>query len=178
MGRVNKRAQAAKQQKNGVSNKVVSKAKASTTPLLLEKPTLKSIKSRMSGSASKVTKKDKLRIKKNHLQHKLKKLKVDQQELKNAAKRKKKAVIGDLKPIQETLKDILNEVNCEGEKSKQKKEHSKKPPGHSKQKKKQNQMQRDLSIFQQVLAHPEYVQNPFNTISTHIENKMIMESMN
>ena len=176
MGRVNKRAQAAqaaKKQKTK-STKAIGKAKAANTPLLLEKPTLKAIKAKMSG-ASKVTKKDKLRIKKNHLQHKLKKLKVDQQELKNAAKRKKKAVIGDLKPIQDTLKDILNEVNSE-EKTKEKVQPRK--PGHSKQKKKQSQMQRDLSIFQQVLAHPEYVQNPFNTISTHIENKMIMESMN
>lgn len=173
MGRVNKRAQAAQAAKKQKSNGSTKGASANAnTPLLLEKPTLKAIKSKM--TASKVTKKDKLRIKKNHLQHKLKKMKADQQELKNAAKRKKKAVIGDLKPIQDTLKDILDEVTTE-EKTKRKVPRQ---PGHSKQKKKQNQMQRDLSIFQQVLAHPEYVQNPFNTISTHIENKMIMEAMN
>jgi len=39
------------------------------------------------------------------------------------------------------------------------------------------EMLADLSVFQQVLAHPEYANDPFKTISTHIENKMLIEAM-
>jgi Ribosome biogenesis protein SLX9 len=39
------------------------------------------------------------------------------------------------------------------------------------------EMMSDLSVFQQVLAHPEYTKDPFKTISTHIENKMLLEAM-
>ena len=39
------------------------------------------------------------------------------------------------------------------------------------------EMMADLSVFQQVLAHPEYAKDPFKTISTHVENKMLLEAM-
>lgn len=38
-------------------------------------------------------------------------------------------------------------------------------------------MMENLSIFKQVLKHPEYVKNPFQTITTHIENKVLLESI-
>jgi len=173
MGRVNKRIQAAKKAK------IVKSAPANaspvmnkkSTPLLLDKPTLKSIKKHASFKV--ITKKDKLNIKKKHLHQKLTKMEKEKKELKEAARRKKKAITGDLKPIQDTLKDILDETE-----PKEVKVPAKKKGGQSrKQKKLQAQMQKDLSIFSQVLAHPEYAKDPFNTITTHIENKMLMEAM-
>ena len=34
-----------------------------------------------------------------------------------------------------------------------------------------------MSVFKQVNSHEQYIKNPFETISTHIENKMLIESM-
>jgi hypothetical protein len=44
-------------------------------------------------------------------------------------------------------------------------------------KKAKKEMLDDLAAFQQVLAHPDYAKNPFQTISTHIENKMLLEAL-
>ena len=53
----------------------------------------------------------------------------------------------------------------------------KKAKGTLKQKKAQQNFLKNVSIFNQVNKHPEYVKNPLQTIPTHIENKMILESM-
>ena len=126
-----------------------------------------------------ITKKDKQNIKKKHLQQKLSANLKAKKELKEAAKRKRKAITGDLKPIQDTLRDILSEdSNTIKEKVASSRKEGKNGKYSGKQKKLQAQMQKDLSIFQQVLAHPEYDKDPFNTITTHIENKMLLEAMN
>ena len=46
----------------------------------------------------------------------------------------------------------------------------------NKQTKVKQQMLNDLAIFQQVMKHPQYTKDPFQTISTHVENKMLMEA--
>ena len=82
--------------------------------------------------------------------------------------------VGDVKPITEVLDTILNE----DENKKSKKNKSKKPnPRIVKQKQLQDQMLKDMSIFEQVLNHPQFKKDPFETITTHIENKMLMEAM-
>jgi len=78
-------------------------------------------------------------------------------------------------PFTDTLDKILDdEDNSSMKKTKAKKQPLKAKP--VKQKQVKDQMLKDMSIFQQVLAHPEYNKNPLNTISTHIENKMLMEA--
>lgn len=183
MGRLNKRIQAAKRASQSAVSITVKPKKSTSTPLVLDKPTLKSIKKHASFKV--ITKKDKQNIKKKHLQQKLSGMERAKKESKEAARRKRKAIIGDLKPIQDTLRDILNEDSSGGiGKTSVKVTSSRKGEkqtirGHAgKQKKLQAQMQKDLSIFQQVLAHPEYDKDPFNTITTHIENKMLLEAMN
>lgn len=176
MGRLNKRIQAAKKASKSAVSGIPTSSKKST-PLLLDKPTLKNIKKHASFKV--ITKKDKQNIKKKHLQQKLSANLKAKKELKEAAKRKRKAITGDLKPIQDTLRDILSEdSNTIKEKVASSRKEGKNGKYSGKQKKLQAQMQKDLSIFQQVLAHPEYDKDPFNTITTHIENKMLLEAMN
>ena len=109
MGRLNKRIAAAKRlkaekqqtvSKSAVLQTLAKKDKAeddlvqmtSKVPLLLEKPTKKSINQMK--TASKITKKDKMKIRKDHLQNKLQVMKQLKQEQKESLKRKKKAIIG------------------------------------------------------------------------------------
>merc|ERR1712008_418605 len=109
---------------------------------------------------SKVTKKDKMKIRKDHLQNRLKAIQMIKNEEKASVRRQRKAIVGDLKPFTDTLDKILDEDNSM-KKTKAKKQPLKAKPVKQKQ----------------VLAHPEYNKNPLNTISTHIENKMLMEAM-
>ena len=124
--------------------------------------------------SSKVTKKDKMKIRKDHLQNRLKAIHMIKNEEKAAIKRQRKPIVGDLKPFADTLNKILDDEDTK-EKRKKKKQPSKGKP--VKQKQLQDKMMKDLSIFNQVLAHPEYNKSPLDTISTHIENKMLMEAM-
>ena len=46
-----------------------------------------------------------------------------------------------------------------------------------KQKKVKSTFLEGISVFNQVNSHKQYVNDPFGTISTHIENKMLIEAM-
>ena len=115
-----------------------------------------------------------MKIRKDHLQNRLKAIQMIKNEEKASVRRQRKAIVGDLKPFTDTLDKILDEDNSSMKKTKAKKQPLKAKP--VKQKHVKDQMLKDMSIFQQVLAHPEYNKNPLNTISTHIENKMLMEA--
>ena len=184
MGRFNKRLAAAKAEKKskGVSDSAVlktlsksdvKKESLANMQVSLEKPTMKSI-TKLNSLSSKVTKKDKMKIRKDHLQNKLKAIQMVKNEEKAAIKRQRKAIVGDLKPFTDTLDKILGETDPNQKNTKKKLLPKEKPV---KQKKVKEKMLKDLSIFQQVLEHPQYNENPFNTISTHIENKMLLEAM-
>merc|ERR1719273_2901456 len=67
---------------------------------------MKSI-TKLNSSSSKVTKKDKMKIRKDHLQNKLKAIQMVKNEEKAAIKRQRKAIVGDLKPFTDTLDKIL-----------------------------------------------------------------------
>merc|ERR1712014_325086 len=99
--------------------------------------------------------------------------------------RKKRPVVGDMKPMADTLK-VIDDVIKGDEELKEKKllvekksqmKRKKLSTKTPKQKKVQQQFLANLSVFNQVNKHPEYRSNPFKTISTHIENKMILEKM-
>ena len=190
MGRFNKRLAAAKMvkaDKLSLSSSSVLKtaAKKELEVPMLSMPakmqimhetasSLKPRKREIVKEKGKVTKKDKMKIRKDHLQNRLKAIQMIKNEEKASVRRQRKAIVGDLKPFTDTLDKILDEDNSM-KKTKAKKQPLKAKP--VKQKQVKDQMLKDMSIFQQVLAHPEYNKNPLNTISTHIENKMLMEAM-
>jgi len=134
---------------------------------------------------NKVKKKDKMKIKKDLLRKKLHVCELLKKEEKSAKARKKTVVVGDMKPLADTLnvidKDIQEEEEAKKEKVLKEGKVSKKKGGGNKGTQKQRKVKetfmQNLSVFNQVNAHPDYRSNPFKTISTHIENKMILESM-
>ncbi len=156
--------------------------------LLAPPPTSKQIKAesetklnKIQGNSSgkvtkKLSKKDKMKLRKDNLQKKLHVLKLVKEEEIAKAKRQKKAITGDLKPMADTLDELL-EQDLEKKKKKANEKKAKRLKGTPKQKKVQDQMLKDMAIFNQVISHPQYSSDPFNTISTHIENKMLMEAM-
>lgn len=99
-------------------------------------------------------------------------------EAKSRAKREKTAVVGDLKPMADTL-DVIDQLlkSDQGARATKDARKKSKPRNAMKSAKRQAEMMRDLSVFSQVRRHPEYVKDPFKTISTHIENKMLLEAM-
>ena len=202
MGRYNKRIQAAKRLKNekNLSNSAVAKTLANKDKevvqfssidiiknanakvnLLLDNPSKKNLVSKaQTTKVNKISKKDKMKLRQNNLKQRLEVMKMVKDEEKAAKKRKKKAITGDLKPIKSAISDMLDDILEEDDK-KHAKKSARKSDGKDarpvKQKKVQKQMLNDLAIFQQVMKHPQYSKNPFDTISTHIENKMLQEAM-
>lgn len=197
MGRYNKRIQAAKRLKNEktISSSAVAKTLANKDKevvqfstidliknanaevnLMLEKPSKKSLVNKaQSTKVNKVSKKDKMKLRQNNLKQRLEVMKLIKDEEKAAKKRKSKSITGDLKPITDTLDDILSQDDKKHAKNKTKSENQGSKP--MKQKKMKKQMLNDIAIFQQVIKHPQFSKNPFQTISTHIENKMLLEAM-
>ena len=161
---------------------LVKKAGPADFKLLLERPTKKAIVAKAAVQhkitkakplQNKITKKDKMKLRKDQLKTRLEVMQLIKKEEKASKRRQKKAITGDLKPITDTLDDILAEDD-------KKKQNEKAPKIHirpTKQKKIKEQMMKDIAIFQQVTKHPVYSSDPFNTISTHIQNKMLLEAM-
>lgn len=118
----------------------------------------------------KLKKKDKQR-----LRHELWMKKCDAiQTAKKAAKAKKKKqqtpVVGDIGALADTLPTI--ELLLKGNTGP--KDHGEaevKVKGIQKEKKRKKQMMTDISIFQQVIKHPAFKDNPTATISEHLHNK-------
>ena len=197
MGRYNKRLQVAKKLKNekNLSSTAVAKTfenkdkqfvqfstidliknSNAEVNLLLEKPSKKSLVNKVQASKvnCKVTKKDKMKMRKDNLKQRLEAMEIIKSEEIAAKKRKNKAITGDLKPISATLDDILaqdEKKQCKNVKEKLKESRP------TKQNKVKQQMLNDIAIFQQVIKHPQYSKDPFSTISTHIENKMLLEAI-
>ena len=99
-------------------------------------------------------------------------------EAKQKKVREKTVVVGDLKPLVDHLNlidDLIkeDEVMEKKENDKKKKKVSK---GTQKQKKRKDQFMADIALFKEVAKHPQYVEDPFQTITTHIQNKMLMEA--
>ena len=180
MGRLNRRLASAKKLKAenvSLSASTLAKTLAAKDQKELLKVTpevQRSVHFKKSSQASKITKKDKMKFRKDHLKQRLEVMQIIKKEEKAALKRKQKyAIIGDIKPITDTLDTLLAEDEA---KKKDKKRLIKTTNKPMKQKKVKEQIMKDLAIFQQVLKHPQYNQDPLGTISTHIENKMLLES--
>lgn len=150
--------------------------------LLLDVPSFKDKSNRKPGTfneSNRVKKKDKMKIKKDLLRKKLHVCELLKKEETDAKVRKNTAVVGDMKPITDSLKVIDEDIEAEKKVKKlaEKSAVAKKAKGTQKQKKAKQDFLKNISIFNQVNKHPDYVKNPLLTISTHIENKMILESI-
>lgn len=203
MGRLNKKIQQKQKKQDGLSLKnklksiakdenvaemvdLKSKSKKKVVPdttkivtpsdsfLLLTKPEKPTKALGLSGNASKIRKKDRIKMKSDMLRKRLAAQEVMVKEEKAKKKRQQTAVVGDMKPMTETLAAI-DKLISESEESGKKK--PKKQGNKASLKKRQKTFMQNISVFKQVNKHPEYSKNPFKTISTHIENKMLLEAM-
>jgi hypothetical protein len=164
-----------KKQDNNVQQGPELVTKVGVKVLLLQKPTAKSFKAKNKVS-SKITKKDKMKLRKDNLVQRLEVMKDIKKEEKAKAIRMKKVITGDMKPMVETLDAIFSQTDdVVVVKKKPKTKKAERPP--TKMSQKNDQMMKDLAIFEQVVKHPQYAKNPFATITTHIENKMLLEAM-
>ncbi|XP_045178412.2 uncharacterized protein LOC123538398 [Mercenaria mercenaria] len=107
----------------------------------------------------------------------LKKLSAIDSAKKDAKEKKKKeqtAVVGDIGALGDALptlelllktstKPVQSELN--------------KPKGIQKEKKRKKQMMDDISVFQQVIKHPAFKENPTTTIAEHLHNRQKQENM-
>lgn len=138
----------------------------------------KRIVSSEGGGINKIKKKDKMKMRKELLQKKIHVMKLIKEEEKAVKKRKRTVVTGDMKPISDTLDQVINEEIKSMENSVSiERKPTKKNKGPMKQKKVKASFMEGMSVFNQVNSHKQYIQDPFSTISTHIENKMLIEAM-
>lgn len=131
--------------------------------------------------ANQMRKKDRLTLKRELLREKLNLREIETAELKAEAKRRKTVIVGDVKPMVDTLTDLFEESKAKAvedrEKAKAAEAKAIKSRGATpKRKKAQDQLLRGIAMFNQISGHPEYKGDPFRTISSHIENKVLLES--
>jgi len=127
---------------------------------------------------NKIKKKDKMKMRKELLEKKIHVIKLLKEEEKAVKKRKQTVVTGDMKPMADTLNQVLrDEIKPEHNSSTITQRSLKKNKGFPKQKKVKASFMEGMSVFKQVNSHEQYIKNPFETISTHIENKMLIEAM-
>ncbi|XP_023235137.1 protein FAM207A-like isoform X2 [Centruroides sculpturatus] len=94
-----------------------------------------------------MSKKDKRRLRHQLFIQKINAVVKRKQELKERAKRRQMPVVGDMKPLEDALPTLELLL-------------------------KQNNELEDIAIFQQVLNHPSFKQDPASTIKTHLQNKL------
>jgi hypothetical protein len=148
--------------------------------LLLGGDGCKNNASSTASTAFKMKKKDKMKVKKQHLLLKLKEDADVTREAKEKKKRQARPVVGDMKPMAKSLEfidQLLQETEEEEAKARKEKKKMAVAKGRStkKEKKRKQEFMRDIAIMAQVKKHPQFARNPFETISTHIENSMILE---
>ncbi|XP_059099479.1 ribosome biogenesis protein SLX9 homolog [Tigriopus californicus] len=150
-------------QKTGLKNK-------ESSILMLKKP-------ENPMKATRMKKKDKLKLKRKGLENKLEQAHNAKAELKAKKKRDKVPIIGDTKPMSDTLK-MLDAILEEDDRQKAKQSAKKKPVQKRKVKTKDrnSQFTKDLHLFAQVKKHKEFLKDPFNTIGTHLENKALADA--
>lgn len=132
------------------------------------------------GGVNRIKKKDKMKMRAALLQKKIHVIKLLKEEEKATKKRKRTVVTGDMKPMADTLNEVFKEEIKPLESNFSDVSHTKKimkkAKGPMKQKKVKASFMEGMSIFNQVNSHQQYKQDPFGTISTHIENKMLIEA--
>ncbi|KAK3600591.1 hypothetical protein CHS0354_020984 [Potamilus streckersoni] len=119
---------------------------------------------------------------KRKLRHELWNQKIDAiQEAKKKEKEKKKKqktpVVGDIGSLGEALPTLELLLKGSAMSANKESDASKKPKGIEKERKRKQQALQDISLFQQVLKHPVFQENPTATITEHLHNKLKQEEM-
>ncbi|XP_023235136.1 protein FAM207A-like isoform X1 [Centruroides sculpturatus] len=117
-----------------------------------------------------MSKKDKRRLRHQLFIQKINAVVKRKQELKERAKRRQMPVVGDMKPLEDALPTLELLLKQNNEKTEEKK--STKPLACRSTYARQKAMLEDIAIFQQVLNHPSFKQDPASTIKTHLQNKL------
>ena len=124
------------------------------------------------GKIVKLKKKEKMKLRTDNLVNKLKGIEKEKKEKLEKKQREKIVIVKDTKPLLDNLLEIENQIEKEIEqKEKKLKSGIKKPSKHTlKQKKQKDQFMKDIEFLKAASKHPEYVKNPIEIISTHIQN--------
>ena len=129
----------------------------------------KNPKANSAGKIVKISKKEKMKVRKNLLVKKLSNLASDKKAAKEKREREKVVIVKDTRPLLENLEKIEEDIKKQDElKLKPKK---KKMSKHTmKTKKQKEQFMKDIEFLKAACQDPEYVANPLKTVTTHIKN--------
>ena len=123
-----------------------------------------------------IKKRDRLKIKREMLKEKLKSSVLAEAEKREKKKRQERPIIGDIKSMTDCLEDI--ETETQQKKKTNSEKRSRAPKSTLKQRKRQQEFLKNVTIFKKIAKHPEFVRNPLGAISTHIENQTISKDNN
>ncbi|XP_041374491.1 protein FAM207A-like isoform X2 [Gigantopelta aegis] len=119
-------------------------------------------------------KKERKKIKHDTWMHKINSIQVAKKQEKEKKRRQKTVIVGDMSVIEDALPTL--ELLMKGSDSKtDKSDKVTKVRGIAKEKTRQKQMLKDISMFQEVLEHPAFKENPTATIAEHLRNKLKQE---
>lgn len=118
----------------------------------------------------KLKKKEKQKLRHELWMKKLDAIEAAKKEAKTRKKKQRTPIVGDIGALADTLPtlDLLLKKDTG---PKHHREEEVKAKGIQKEKKRKKQMMSDISIFQQVLKHPAFKDNPTATITEHLQNK-------
>ncbi|XP_038605162.1 protein FAM207A [Tachyglossus aculeatus] len=138
---------------------------------------------KVSGAEAKpiLSKKEKMKQRRERWQQKIEAVKMAQQKHKAAMKRKATPVVGDMHPLMDALPE-LSELITTSKSRKQRRSNVKKkaePTDFNRMNpaQKRKLLEEEMARFQEVIANPSYRANPLTAISEHLSKKMRQEEM-
>lgn len=145
---------------------------ASSSSANINKKVLKTGK--RDGKVVKLKKKERMKIRTGLLVTKLTNMEKEKKEEKEKKIREKVAIVKDTKPLLDDLQEIENEISeVKKNRDLRAKLNSQKPSKHTlKMKKQKSQFMKDIEFLKAASKHPDYVSNPINIITTHIQNSV------
>uniref|UniRef100_A0A0B6Z057 Ribosome biogenesis protein SLX9 n=1 Tax=Arion vulgaris TaxID=1028688 RepID=A0A0B6Z057_9EUPU len=121
-------------------------------------------------------KKDKLKIRQEMWTTKIDLIQSAKRKAKESKRKQKTPIVGDLTPIEDALPtlELLMRESSE-DSARRNRETTEKPRSIPKEKKRKEQMMKDISLFQQVLQHPVFQENASAAIKEHLKMKLQTE---
>nr|KAG5710232.1 hypothetical protein BaRGS_006751 [Batillaria attramentaria] len=120
-------------------------------------------------------KKDKQRLRHELWMEKVDTIQTARKQRKEKRQREQTVVVGDMTGMGDALPTLELLLKDTSAATLAREKQEKKPKGIVKEKQRQKQMMNDISLFQQVLDHPSYKDNPAATIAEHLRNKLKQE---
>ncbi|KAL3858950.1 hypothetical protein ACJMK2_009196 [Sinanodonta woodiana] len=122
-------------------------------------------------------KKDKRKLRHELWNQKVNAIQEAKKKEKEKKQRQKTPVVGDIGSLVEALPTLELLMKGSPVSANKESERNRKPKGIDKEKKRKQQALQDISLFQQVLKHPAFQENPTATITEHLHNKLKQEEM-